>query len=78
MATQNEFPLAERALVLAAAFNARDMKCARCHDSPVNSYSQQNLFAMAAMLNRSPVKLPGTSTVPPGPTERDQNSSLSP
>ncbi|MBL8815331.1 MAG: DUF1553 domain-containing protein [Planctomyces sp.] len=67
MATQNDAPLAERALVLAAAFNARDMKCARCHDSPVNAYSQQQLFSMAAMLNRSPMKLPPGSTVPPGP-----------
>lgn len=73
MATQNDVPLAERALVLATAFNAKDMKCARCHDSPVNPFSQQNLFAMAAMLNRSPLKLPGTSTVPAGPNgERSQ------
>ncbi|MEZ6041829.1 MAG: DUF1549 domain-containing protein [Planctomycetaceae bacterium] len=67
MASQNDVPFAERALVIAAAFNARDMKCARCHDSPVNEFSQQELFSVAAMINRGPIKLPATSTVPPGP-----------
>ena len=67
MASQNDVPFAERALVLASAFNGRDMKCARCHDSPVNEFSQEQLFAVAAMVNRGPIKLPATSTVPPGP-----------
>ncbi len=67
MATQNDVPFAERALVLSAAFSARDMKCARCHDSPVSDVTQQHLFEMAAMINRGPIRLPATSTVPPGP-----------
>ena len=64
MASQNDVPLAERAIVLASAFNARSLKCARCHDSPVNNHSQQQLFAMAAMLNRGTLTVPATSSVP--------------
>ena len=81
MATQNDVPFAERALVLSSAFNARDMKCARCHDSPVNEFQQEQLFAVAAMVNRGPIKLPASSTVPVGPNgERSAliTSSLNP
>lgn len=67
MASQNDVPLAERALVLSSAFNAREMKCARCHDSPVNDVAQKQLFAMAAMLNRASIAIPKTSSVPKGP-----------
>ncbi len=67
MASQNDVPMAERALVLSNAFSARDMKCARCHDSPVNDVSQKQLFEMAAMLNRSAIAIPKTSSVPKGP-----------
>lgn len=67
MASQNDVPLAERAIVLASAFGARSLKCARCHDSPVNNHSQQQLFAMAAMLNRSSLSVPATSSVPKRP-----------
>lgn len=67
MASQNDVPMAERALVLSTAFSAREMKCARCHDSPVNDVSQKQLFEMAAMLNRSSISIPKTSSVPKGP-----------
>lgn len=67
MASQNDVPFAERAIVLASAFGARSLKCARCHDSPVNEFSQQQLFAMAALLNRAPVPVPTTSSVPKRP-----------
>ncbi|MEY3175563.1 MAG: hypothetical protein RLZZ436_3477 [Planctomycetota bacterium] len=67
MASQNDVPFAERAIVLATAFGARSLKCARCHDSPVNDFSQQQLFAMAALLNRAPVPVPATSSVPRRP-----------
>ncbi|MCA9057682.1 MAG: DUF1553 domain-containing protein, partial [Planctomycetaceae bacterium] len=67
MATQNDVPLAERALVLSTAFNARQMKCARCHDSPVREYTQEQLFQLAAMINRAPLEVPETSSVPVGP-----------
>ncbi|MEZ6063968.1 MAG: DUF1553 domain-containing protein [Planctomycetaceae bacterium] len=67
MATQNDVPMAARALVLSTAFNARDMKCARCHDSPVREFRQQELFQLAALLNREPLQIPDTSSVPVGP-----------
>lgn len=67
MATQNDVPMAERSLVLGAAFGGREMTCARCHDSPVNDVTQQQLFEFAAMLNRNSISLPSTSTVPKGP-----------
>jgi hypothetical protein len=67
MATQNDVPMASRALVLSTAFNGREMKCARCHDSPVREYQQQELFQLAALLNRGSLKVPPTSSVPRGP-----------
>lgn len=67
MASQNDVPLAERSIVLSTAFGARNMTCARCHDSPVNETSQSQLFAMAAMMNRSGITIPATSSVPKGP-----------
>lgn len=67
MASQNDVPLAERSIVLGAAFGARNLKCARCHDSPVNEVSQQQLFEMAALLNRGAISVPATSSVPKGP-----------
>ena len=67
MASQNDVPFADRALVLSTAFNARDMKCARCHDSPNSDVTQQQLFELAAMLDRSSISIPATSSVPKGP-----------
>ena len=67
MASQNDVPLAERSIVLGAAFGARNLKCARCHDSPVNEVSQKQLFEMAALLNRGAISIPATSSVPKGP-----------
>ncbi len=66
MAADNDAPLATRSLVLASAFLGIDMQCARCHDSPYHSTTQQDLFALSAMLARSSVTVPPTSTVAPG------------
>lgn len=63
MATQNDVPAANKALILAEAFLATNMNCARCHDSPVNDITQKQLFGMAAMLSRKAIELPKTSTV---------------
>jgi hypothetical protein len=49
--------------VLSATFLATEMKCARCHDAPFHASRQVDLFHLAAMLARGPVKVPGTSTV---------------
>jgi hypothetical protein len=64
MATQNDVPLAAKAHVLAKAFLAMDMTCARCHDAPYHPFKQRELFSLAAMLERKPITLPQTSTVP--------------
>ena len=64
IATQNDVPTAAKANVLSRAFLGIDLTCARCHDSPNNHFLQKDLFEMAAMLNRKPIKLPASSTVP--------------
>ena len=63
MATQNDVPAANKALILGEAFLATNMNCARCHDSPVNDVTQKQLFQIAAMLEGKALKLPETSTV---------------
>jgi hypothetical protein len=64
MATQNDAPMAEKAHVLAKAFLAVELKCARCHDAPYHPFKQEDTFSLAAMLDRKTQKLPKTSTVP--------------
>ena len=64
MATQNDAPMAAKTHVLGTAFMGIEMKCARCHDAPYHETKQQQLFQMAAMLNRGTLTLPATSTVP--------------
>ena len=66
MAADNDAPLATRGLVLASAFLGIDLQCARCHDSPYHSTTQQDLFSLAAMLARKPLSVPASSTVAPG------------
>lgn len=63
-AGQNDAPLAEKGAILASAFLGVEMKCARCHDAPAHVSKQEELFQLAAMLNRAPVKVPATSSVP--------------
>ena len=54
MATQNDVPAANKALILSEAFLATNMNCARCHDSPVNDVTQKT-----ALQYRSDVKPQG-------------------
>jgi hypothetical protein len=63
MATQNDAPMAAKAHVLAKAFLAADMKCARCHDAPMHPFDQSQLFAMAGLLDGKAQVIPATSTV---------------
>ena len=63
-ASQNDVPPAAKAHVLGTAFLGLELKCARCHDAPYHDYLQRDLFEMAAMLNRNPIKVPKTSSVP--------------
>ena len=63
MASQNDVPMAAKATVLTAAFLGVDAKCARCHDSPATSTKQEQVFALAALLETKGVKVPATSSV---------------
>lgn len=63
-ATLNDAPMAAKADIIAQAFLAQKLGCARCHDAPFHPFKQKDLFSLAAMLSGKPVKLPATSTVP--------------
>ena len=63
MASQNDVPMAAKATVLTAAFLGVEAKCARCHDSPATSTRQEQVFALAALLETKGVKVPATSSV---------------
>ncbi len=63
IASENDAPMAAKAHILAKAFLAADMKCARCHDAPFHPYQQEDLFGLAGMLTGQPVTIPATSTV---------------
>ena len=73
MASENDVPLAEKAVVLGRAFLAVDMTCARCHDAPFHDVDQADLFGIAAMLARGPLKVPATSSVPVDPAHADES-----
>jgi len=64
MASQNDVPAAAKANILTTAFLAVQMKCSRCHDAPFHNNKQEDLFALGAMLARSPLLVPKSSTVP--------------
>lgn len=64
VASQNDVPMAAKAHILGTAFLGVEMKCARCHDAPYHDVKQQDLFSLAAMLARKPLKVPGSSSVP--------------
>jgi hypothetical protein len=66
MASQNDAPMAAKANILASAFLAMDLRCARCHDAPYHPFKQEDLFSLAALLGRGPQEVPKTSTIPAG------------
>ena len=61
IASQNDLPMAAKAQVVSSAFLANELKCARCHDAPNHPFEQGDLFKIAAMLQRSPLKVPASS-----------------
>jgi hypothetical protein len=71
MATQNDVPMAAKAYIVAKAFLAMEMKCARCHDAPFHDFKQQQLFSLAAMLERKPIDVPKSSSVAADKLSRD-------
>ncbi len=72
VASQNDVPMAAKAHIIGTAFLGIDMKCARCHDAPYHDVKQQDLFSLAAMLARKPLKVPGTSSVPVSDEQADE------
>ncbi len=64
LAGENDSPMAAKAHILASAFLGVELQCARCHDSPFHSTTQEDLFSIAAMLNQKPLSPPKTSRVP--------------
>lgn len=64
LAAENDAPFAGKAHILSSAFLGIDLQCARCHDAPFHDVSQQDLFSLAAMLQKKPASVPGTSSVP--------------
>ncbi|WP_246120076.1 DUF1553 domain-containing protein [Blastopirellula retiformator] len=78
IASQNDSPMAAKAFVLGQAFLGVQMKCARCHDAPYHDIAQADLFGMGAMLNRSQISVPKSSTVPGGGREGIVKSMLKP
>lgn len=76
VAGENDAPLAAKGHIIAAAFQGIELQCARCHDSPYHSTLQRDLYALAAMLDRKPVSVPPSSTVPAAFFENQDRSSL--
>ncbi|MEW4567610.1 DUF1553 domain-containing protein [Tautonia sp. JC769] len=64
MASENDVPMAEKAIIVGSAFLGMNMTCARCHDAPAHEWTQEQLFSMAALLAEEPITVPRTSSVP--------------
>lgn len=64
LAGENDSPMAAKGHIVASAFLGIELQCARCHDSPYHSTSQEDLYSLAAMLNRKQLTPPKTSRVP--------------
>jgi mono/diheme cytochrome c family protein len=62
----NDAPFAAKGHIVASGFLGIELQCARCHDSPYHMTTQQDLYALAAMFDRKPMKVPTTSRVPAG------------
>jgi len=63
-AAQNDSPFAAKGHIVANAFLAIELQCARCHDSPYHSTTQEDLYSIAAMFARKPLSVPKSSSVP--------------
>ena len=63
IASQNDVPMAAKATIVTTAFLGMETKCARCHDAPAHTVKQEQVFALAALLETKAVKVPLTSSV---------------
>lgn len=77
MASQNDSPMAAKAHIIAKAFLASELKCARCHDAPKHPYAQADLFELAALLAGKTLILPKSSSVAVAPGARVPAISIS-
>ena len=76
LAGNNDAPMAEKGHILASTFLGIELQCARCHDSPYHSTTQEDLFSLAAMLQRQPATPPKSSRVPDEFFEKQVRESL--
>ncbi|HRX83083.1 MAG TPA: DUF1549 domain-containing protein, partial [Pirellulaceae bacterium] len=65
-ASQNDLPMAAKGIIVSSALLGVEMKCARCHDAPAHVSMQEDLLQLAALSKQAPIKLPESSSVPPG------------
>jgi hypothetical protein len=63
LASQNDVPMAAKATIVTTALLGVETKCARCHDAPAHTSKQEQVFALAALLETKAVKVPATSSV---------------
>ena len=77
MASQNDSPMAAKAHIIAKAFLASELKCARCHDAPKHPYAQSDLFELAALLAGKTLTVPKSSSVVVAPGARVPAISIS-
>ncbi len=76
MAAENDAPYAAKAHILSSAFLGIELQCARCHDAPYHSTTQEDLYSVAAMLQRKSVTVPASSRVPASFFEDKSRESL--
>ena len=76
LAAENDAPFAAKAHILSSAFLGIELQCARCHDAPYHSTTQEDLYAIAAMLQRKSVTVPASSRVPASFFEDKSRESL--
>ncbi|QDT65148.1 DUF1553 domain-containing protein [Calycomorphotria hydatis] len=76
IAANNDAPLAAKGQIVSRAFLGIELQCARCHDSPYHSTTQQDLYSLAAMFKKQAVTVPSTSRVPAKFFEKQQRTSL--
>jgi len=76
LAAHNDSPFAAKGHIMAGAFLGIDLSCARCHDAPYHSTTQKDLYSLAAMFDRKPLKVPASSSVPAAFFEEQDRASL--
>ncbi len=76
LAAENDSPMAAKSHILAAGLLGIELQCARCHDSPYHSTTQEELYSLAAMLERKQLAPPKTSRVPDAFFENQTRESL--